>query len=316
MLQLMDILAAKSRIANHIHKTPILSSRRLNQHLGCSLSFKCEALQKTGSFKARGALNALLSQPELPYAITTYSSGNHGQALAWLAQSRDIKAFVFVPEHAPDAKLDAMRAYGAQITFAGTTVDARKQACLNFAEESRALVIPPFDDPAIMAGQGTTMIEILEDLPHLDAMLVPTGGGGLLSGVATVLRTLRPHAQVFACEPVSGNDAQLSLQAGEPVTIPGPKTMADGVLHVRLGDLTWPVISQLVTGGLTCSEDSIVEAMRLCHRYLKLVAEPTGVLGLACLLEHRDQFAGKQLATVVTGGNISPQTYGKLISAT
>lgn len=314
MIHFIDILAAKTRISRYTHRTPLLRSQRLDEALGCRLAVKCEMWQKTGSFKARGAINAILTQPQPPTCVTTYSSGNHGQALAWAARHRGIHCVVFVPENAPQAKVSAMQAQGAELVLAGTSVVERRDACSAYAVETGATLIPPFDDAAVIAGQGTMMIEVLEQLPQIDRVLVPTGGGGLLAGISTVAKALRADTTVLACEPESGNDGQLSIESGRRMTGPTPNTIADGVRHTQLGELTWPIIQRHVDGALTCSDQDIIAAMKLLLQYHKIVVEPSGALGVACLMAHQSQFANQTVVAILTGGNIAAEDYAQHIA--
>lgn len=311
-LQLEDVLAARIRIKQHVHKTPMFSSQQLNRRLGCEVLFKAENLQKTGSFKARGVSHFLMTQAELPEEVTTYSSGNHGQAMTWAAARHGKRATVFMPEDASPAKINAVKAYGGQVQFAGLTTQDRHDACHAYAAQSGALIAPPYDHEAVIAGQGTVSLEILEECPQFDALLVPTGGGGLLAGNALTVRSLRRETEVFACEPETADDARRSLASGTLTTIDFAATIADGTRALCLGDRNWELAKQHVAEGLVADDPAIAAAMVDLAQYLKLFVEPSGALGLACLAANRAHFAGKRVVIVLSGGNISMETYSKL----
>ncbi|MDJ0838323.1 MAG: threonine/serine dehydratase [Acidobacteriota bacterium] len=313
IIQLEDVLAARARIKRAVHKTPLMRSQKLSRMLGCRLYLKAEHLQKTGSFKARGAMHFLVNDPEPGEVYTTYSSGNHGQALSWAAEQTGKKAVIFMPEDASPAKVAAVKGYGGEVRYAGLSSIDRMNACLAFEEESGARVVPPFDHENIIAGQGTAMLEVLEDLPHFDVALVPTGGGGLLSGNSFVLKTLRKNAQIYACEPEVAADVKASLESGELKSIAYPATIADGLRNLRMGERNWAIIEEHVDGGLTCTEAGIRGAMRLYATYQKQFVEPSGACTLACLMENRDRFAGKTVVVYVSGGNIALPDYGRLV---
>lgn len=312
-LKLEDILAARARIQRAVHKTPLLTSQRLDEVSGCSLYLKAEHLQKTGSFKARGAYHFVVSDPEPAEIYTTYSSGNHGQAMSWAAAQAGKQAVVFMPEDASPAKVSAVRGYGGEVRFAGLSSQDRMEACLAYVEESGARVVPPYDHERIIMGQGTAMLEVLEDLPLFDAVLIPAGGGGLLAGNAFVLKTLRQHTKVYCCEPAAADDARISLEQGAIYKQPYPTTIADGLRNLALGDKNWEVVASRVDAGLTCSEDSIREAMRLYAQYSKQILEPSGAVTLACLLENREKFAGQTVVVYGSGGNIALEDYARLV---
>ena len=312
-LKLEDILAARARIKGQLHHTPLLRSRQLSLRLGCDLYIKAEHLQKTGAFKPRGVLNFLTAREDLPKEVTTYSSGNHGQALAWGAALREKRATVFMPEDASPVKVAAVKAYGGKVVFAGLSSDDRRKACEEFAAGSGACIVPPFDDPNIIAGQGTVVLEVIEELPLFDAMLIPTGGGGLLSGNAFVLNALRRRTRVFACEPEAAADARDSLLSGELLRIGYPDTIADGVRNLSLGTRNWEIIRKCVAGGLVCAETDIVEAMTLYAAYLKQVVEPSGAVSLACLMANRKEFLNRKVVLVASGGNIALPEFAKMV---
>ncbi len=309
MVHLIDILAAKARISQLVHKTPIWRSTQLNHELGCDIYFKCEPLQKTGSFRLRGVFNFLKSQTAAVTCVCTYSTGNQGQALAFAASTQHLRAVIFAPEQTPIDSLDAIRGYGGEVVLVGKSTEQQKEACLQFAEREKALFVPPFDEVTVICGQGTVMLEVLEDVPLMDDVVVPTGGGSLVAGIATVVKTLRPYTRVFTAEPEKSNVAQLSLVQGKRKRLEQKDNNEDSVQHRQLGEITWPVIHDRVDEGLTCTEDELARAMSLIHRYLKLVVEPRGALAFGCLLANRKKFEGRRVVIILTGGNISPADY-------
>lgn len=315
MLCLDDVLGAMARIRDEVHQTPLLRSERLDALLGCEVHIKAEHLQKTGSFKARGACH-FVKRRRGGGPLTTYSSGNHGQAVAWACLRAGLDATVFVPEDVQEVKRSAILAYKAAVVKAGHSVEDRRRACEAWAAEHGDVdVVPPFDHEWIMAGQGTVMTEVLEQQPMFDSVLVPVGGGGLLAGCAVVLAALRPRVELVACEPEAAADAVMSLQRGHRVRVDPPQTVADGLRHQTLGQVTYPVIASHVTQAMACSENSIGLAMGLMASFLKQVVEPSGAVALACLLEHRARFQGKRVVLVATGGNVDLKRYASLVAS-
>lgn len=312
-MKLEDVLAAKTRLGEDVHTTPLYHSRLLSKALGCELYIKAEFLQKTGAFKARGVLNFLRAGHIKEQVLTTYSSGNHGQALTWAGGLHNKRVVVFMPEDASPVKVAAVKAYGGEVRRAGLSSLERERACREFACESGAVVVPPYDHESIIAGQGTVMIEVVSQLPKFDAVLIPTGGGGLLSGNALVVANLRQHTKVYACEPDNAADAQASLRQDSLQSIDYPITIADGTRNLCLGERNWELIRRYVAAGLTSSETQIIQAMWYYGTYLKQIVEPSGALSLACLIAHRELFAGKTVVVIASGGNIALQDYGKLI---
>ncbi len=303
-MTLEHIQAAAQRIAPYIHRTPVFTSQGLDQRLGKKLFFKAEHLQKTGSFKARGALNAAL-QLQNPRGIIAVSSGNHAQGVAYAAQVIGVPALVVMPEDASPTKKAATRAYGAEVYDQGVTVENREQVVRHLAEETGYELIHPFDDFRVMAGQGTQALELLEQVPALDAVLVAVGGGGLISGIATVVKTLRPETAVIGVEPEGANDAQQSLQVGVRVKLmQAPKTVADGVRTLVIGEKTFPVMQNHVDRILTVPDEVTLQAQRLMMERLKQVVEPTAGLALGPVLMNYD--LPERLAVIVCGGNWMP----------
>lgn len=301
-----DILAARARVRPHLRPTPVLTSSTLDAMAGRSLFYKCESFQKTGSFKARGALSAVLSlDPSIAeHGVVTHSSGNHAQALAWAASTRSIPAYVVMPTNAPDAKRRAVLAYGGRITDCAPTLEARLEGCRRVQAETSATLIPPYDHPLVIAGQGTLALELLEEVPELTHVIVPVGGGGLISGITLALSALRPDVVVIGAEPLNANDAARSKELGVRQTQDPPNTIADG-LRTTLGDLTWPVVRDLVPRIVTPTEAEIVQAMRLIFERLKVVIEPSAGVSAAVALRAAELAPrGSKIGVVLCGGNV------------
>ncbi|MCS7069140.1 MAG: threonine/serine dehydratase [Meiothermus sp.] len=304
MMTLEHIQAAARRIAPYIHRTPVFTSQGLDRKLGKRLFFKAEHLQKTGSFKARGALNAALQLPN-PKGLIAVSSGNHAQGVAYAAQVVGVPALVVMPADASPTKKAATRAYGAEVYDQGVTVENREEVVRRLALETGYELIHPFDDVRVMAGQGTQALELLEQVPELEAVLVAVGGGGLISGIATVIKTLRPECEVIGVEPEGANDAQQSLQVGVRVKLmQAPKTVADGVRTLVIGEHTFPVMQNHVDRILTVPDEVTLQAQRLMMERLKQVVEPTAGLALGPVL--MDYHLPERLAVIVCGGNWMP----------
>lgn len=302
MLGLKEIQEAACRIAPHIHHTPLLTSKSLDALLGKALLFKGEHLQKTGSFKARGALSKALTL-ENPKGLLAVSSGNHAQGVAYAARVLGVPALIVMPEEASPYKKAATRALGAEVVDRGVTPENRERVAQALLEETGYAFIHPFDDPLVMAGQGTVGLELLAQAEGLEAVLAPVGGGGLLAGVATAVKALAPGVLVLGVEPEGADDAKKSLERGEIVRLrEAPKTRADGVRTLSLGEKTFPVLRMRVDGILTVSEGAILEAERLLFTRLKQVVEPTGALPLAAVLEHGESLP-QRLALLLSGGN-------------
>lgn len=298
-----DVLAARERVTPFVHVTPVLTSARLDERCGAKLFFKAENLQKIGAFKARGAHNAVFSYgaEEVACGVVTHSSGNHAAALALAARNRGVPAFVVMPENAPRSKVDSVRRLGGRITFCPPTIAAREAAAEEIRRNTRALLVHPFDDWRVIAGQGTAALELLETVPDLDAIVVPVGGGGLLSG--TALAALTYGIPVYGVEPAAADDAARSFRSGRRESAPLSATIADG-LRVSLGARPFAVIQRHVTDIFTVEEDEIVAAMRLVWEILKTVIEPSSAVPLAGLLAGRPALAGKRVGVIFSGGNI------------
>jgi threo-3-hydroxy-L-aspartate ammonia-lyase len=311
-----DVEAARGRIAGRVQRTPVMTSRRLDARAGCRLFFKCESFQRVGAFKARGAFSrlTLLTPEERERGVVAFSSGNHAQAVALAARELGISAVIVMPRDAPALKLAATRGYGAEVRLYDRARESRERIAQEIVETERRVLVPPFDDVAVIAGQGTVALELLEDVPDLDAVLAPLGGGGLLSGVAIVFKALRPSARVFGVEPAAGDDFVRSLAAGHPVSIPVPETIADCLQTTKPGVHTFALVSALVESVVTVSDLELRRAMSLLFTAMKLVVEPGGTAGFAGVLSGRvTGLAGRRVGVVLSGGNVDPETFGRLV---
>ncbi|MCZ2344166.1 MAG: pyridoxal-phosphate dependent enzyme [Bacteroidales bacterium] len=307
-ISLADILAAADRVRGIIHRTPVLTCSTIHQLAHRSVMFKCENLQKTGSFKYRGATNAVRRLGANPAAagVVTHSSGNHAQALALAARECGIPATVVMPKTASPIKQAAVRGYGGAVILCEPTLEARDRAAAEAVARTGGTLIPPFDHPDIIAGQGTAAIELLEEYPRLDAVIAPVGGGGLLSGVAIAATSLRPSLRVFGAEPLGADDAARSKAAGHWLPQTGPRTIADGLL-TSLGQLTWPIVRDRVEAILTVSEEEIRAAMRLIWERMKLVIEPSAAVAVAAVLSESFQKLSniQSVGIILSGGNVA-----------
>ena len=298
-----DVREAVRRIAPHVHHTPVVTSATIDVRVGARVWFKCENLQKVGAFKARGAVNAVLSLGDeaASRGVVTHSSGNHGQALAYAAGIRGIRCAVVMPDHAPRVKVDAVRGYGAEVVFCAHHERDRIAAAL--VAETGAAFVHPFDDPAVVAGQATVAAEFLDEVPDLDVLVAPIGGGGLLSGTVVAAAALSPDTVVLGAEPAAVDDAARSLASGvRQPAVTDPRTMADGLL-TGIGELPFRILSQAGVEIVTVTEAEILEAATLVLERMKLVVEPSGATGLAALLASPERFAGKRVGIVLSGGN-------------
>ena len=304
-LTLADIRAAHARIADKIHRTPVLTSATLDALCGAQLFFKCENFQKIGAFKARGATNAVfaLTDAEAANGVATHSSGNHAAALARAARLRGIPAHIVMPSNAPKTKIESVRRNGGFIVFCEPTLLAREAACAKIIAETGARLVHPFDDYAVMAGQGTATLELLEQAPDLDLIIVPVGGGGLLCGTAVAAKGARPGIRVIAAEPAGADDAARSVAAGRLIPLEQAATIADG-LRTSLSARTFPLIQQQVDGIVTVSEESIVAAMRRIWEVLKIIIEPSCAVPYAAIMEGKIDVSGKRVGIILTGGNV------------
>jgi threonine dehydratase len=305
IIDLAEVRRAARRIAPYVVRTPVVPSESISQRNGCRVLFKAENLQHVGAFKARGATNAVMSLGDLeaPAGVVTHSSGNHAAALARAAGLRGIPAYVVMPENSSPKKIAAVRSFGVQPVFCEPSTAARESAADQLQKQTGASMVHPFESPAVMAGQGTVGLELLEQIQSLDAILVPVGGGGLLAGILTAVKSIRPQVKVFAVEPEMADDTARSLGAGTPQTPTRYDTVADG-LRTEVGKNTFPIIHQLVDDLFLVGEQSIMSAMRTIADDAHLVAEPSGAVAFAGLVENSKHFAGQTVAVVISGGNL------------
>ena len=315
-VRIEDVLCARERLAGHAASTPVLSSPEANQRAGAQLYFKCESLQRTGSFKFRGAYNAISKAiaHRAPPGIAAFSSGNHAQAIAYAARLLGRQAAIVMPHDAPASKRRATEAYGAEVIGYDRYREDREAITQALSRERGFELLPPFDHPDIIAGQGTVGLELCEAVPDLDVLVTPLGGGGLLSGCALAARALIPHSRVYGVEPEAGNDVQQSLQVGYPVRIETPKTIADDAQTVCVGNYTFPIIQRLVTGVVTVSDAQLVDTMRFLLESMKLVVEPTGCLAAAAVLHGLVPARNQKIGIVLSGGNVSEARLHGLLS--
>ena len=308
-LTLDDVRAAARRLLDRIHRTPVLTSAAVDEATGHQVFFKCENLQRAGSFKPRGALNKLLTltAEERGRGVVAFSSGNHAQGVALAAQLVGTTAVICMPTDAPRLKLDATRGYGAEVVRYDRQKDDREALARHIASETGRVVVPPFDDYAIMAGQGTAALELLEDVPSLDVLVAPVGGGGLMAGCSTVARALFPGMIVIGVETDTANDTYLSLHKGERVTIAPPPTIADGIRLTTPGALTFPILKANVTDIALVTDDEVRAAVRFLALNVRIVVEPTGAVSAAAVLAGRLPVErGARVGVVLSGGNVDP----------
>ncbi len=315
-----DVEQAAMRLAGVAQRTPVMRSRQADQRTGASVFFKCENFQRMGAFKFRGAYNALSQfTPEQRRAgAIAFSSGNHAQAVALSAKLLDMPAVIVMPQDAPQSKLDATRAYlqglpRSEVLLFDRYTEDREALCLRVADERGMTMIPPFNHPQVMAGQGTAALELIDEVGALDALLVCVGGGGLIAGCAVAARHRLPDIAVHGVEPDAGNDTQLSLQRGEIVHIDTPRTIADGAQTQASGTLTFPIIQALVNSVLSVSDAQLVATMRFFASRMKMVVEPTGCLGAAALLEGAIDLRGQRVGIIISGGNVDMARYAALL---
>lgn len=311
-----DVLAAVGRIDGQAHRTPVMTSRCIDRETGAKLFFKCENFQRTGAFKFRGALNALsrFDETQRKAGVITFSSGNHGQAIALAANLLGIAATIVMPQDAPASKIAATRGYGGRIVTYDRYRDDRDAIVRDFAEKTGAISIPPYDHPDIIAGQGTAARELFEEAGALDALFVCLGGGGLISGCALAAAALSPGCKVYGVEPENGNDGQQSFRSGSIVRIATPQTIADGAQTTALGALTFAIIRREVEDILDVSDTELVEAMKILASTMKMVVEPTGCLAFAGARKAIGNFAGKRIGIIVSGGNVDLERFSALVS--
>jgi threonine dehydratase len=306
-LTLDDVRAAARRLAGRIDRTPVVASAAFDDASGCRVFFKCENLQRAGSFKIRGALNKLstLTPAERARGVVAYSSGNHAQGVALAARMVGTTAIICMPTDAPALKVEATRGYGAEIVFYDRLKDDRAAVARKLVEDTGRVLVPPYDDPAIMAGQGTAALELFEEVPSLDAIVTPVGGGGLMAGCSTVARSLSPTITIVGVEADTANDTYLSMQKGERVTIPPPPTIADGIRPQSPGELTFPILRENLSEVALVSDDQIIAAVRFLALRVHVITEPTGAVGAAAVLAGKLPH-GARIGVVLSGGNVDP----------
>lgn len=310
-----DVVAASVRLNGHAHRTPVLTSRYLNGLSGAELFFKAENFQRVGAFKFRGALNAILALPEelRRRGVVAYSSGNHAQGVACAAQQAGIPAVIVMPKDAPAMKLAATRGYGAEVVLYDRYTEDRQAIGGALAAERGATLLPPFDHPDIIAGQGTAALELFEETGPLDALFVPVGGGGLASGCALVAQEASKGCTVIGVEPAAGDDARQSLAAGHIVQIEVPKTLADGAQTTAISPLTFGIMRRLLREIVTVDDATLVATMRTLAERMKIVVEPTGCLGVAAALAAASEWKGKRVGVIISGGNVDMARFSQLM---
>jgi threonine dehydratase len=301
-----EIARARQRLAGVAHRTPVLRSRQFDEESGAEVFFKAENLQRAGAFKFRGAYNKLKAELERGPVkeVVAFSSGNHAQAVALVCKLLGVPATVVMPSDAPAAKVAATKGYGASVIFYDRQKESRDDLAYEICRERGALMVPPFDDPLIMAGAGTATAELLEDVPDLDALVIPVSGGGLIAGNATAAKHLRPQIDVFGVEPETGDDTARSLAKGERVAIPAPPTIADGLRVTSPGQLTFPVIQNFVRAVLLVSDAEMVETLSWMLERMKLLVEPSGVAAAAAVRHRKADFTGRRVGVILSGGNM------------
>jgi len=304
-LKLDSIRAAHERIRPYIHRTPVLTSSRLNQATGASLFFKCENFQKIGAFKARGATNAVFSLDDATSrcGVATHSSGNHGAAVARAAKLRGIPAHIVMPSNSAKVKIRAVESYGARVVFCEPTEQARETACADVIAQTDATLIHSFENPDVIAGQGTAVVELLEDVPDLGLVMCPVGGGGLLAGTALAAKSMRPNIKVIAAEPENADDAAQSFRAGRVIHTEKKFTIADG-LRTNVGEPNFAIIRRYVDDIVTVSEDAIIFAMRMIWETMKIIVEPSAAVPYAAIQEGKIDVGGQRVGIILTGGNV------------
>ena len=312
-----DILSAQKRIGGVAHRTPILTSTTADAMIGAQLFFKAENFQRMGAFKFRGGFNAVsqLTPEQRVKGVVAFSSGNHAQAIALSARLLDVKAVIIMPTDVPTAKLAATRGYGGEVVLYDRYREDREAIGRRLSEERGLTLIPPYDHPHVMAGQGTAAAELIEDAGPLDLIIAPLGGGGLLSGCATAAKAMLPACSVIGVEPAAGNDGQRSLRSGEIVHIDTPETIADGAQTQHLGRFTFPVLQRYVEDILTVSDTELVEAMRFFASRMKMIVEPTGCLAAAAVFSGQLDLRGKRVGIILSGGNVDLARFAALVQA-
>jgi len=317
MLTLELIREASERIAPLVHRTPVLTSRAFNEAAGRKVFFKCENFQRAGAFKMRGATNKILAltDKERVRGVAAFSSGNHAQAVALAARDASLRAVIVMPQDAPRAKVEVTRGYGAEVQFYDRQRDDREAVTRALAEREGLVLVPPYDDYYVMAGQGTCALELFEDVPALDALVTPCGGGGLFAGTSTVAKAVDARIRCFAVEPETGDDTRQSFLRGERVCIPPPATIADGMRVQAPGALTFPFVQRNAEDVLLVSDAEIIEALKFLLFRMKLLVEPTGAASAAALLSGKLPPDIRRVGVVLSGGNIDPDALARFVGA-
>ena len=310
-----DVEAAARRLEGIAHHTPVMTSRTADARADGKLFFKCENLQRGGAFKFRGAYNAIatLTEDQRRQGVIAYSSGNHAQAVALAGRLQGVATTIVMPKDAPEAKVSATREYGGEIVFYDRYKESREEICAALARDRGLTIVPPYDHPQIVAGQGTAARELFEAVGDLDVLLVSLGGGGLLAGSALAARALSPGCRVIGVEPETANDGQQSFRAGHVIRIPAPRSIADGALTTYVGAINFPIIRAWVHDVVTVSDQMLIDAMRFFAGRMKLVVEPTGCLGAAAALSKRHHRPGQRIGVLISGGNVDLPRYGELL---
>jgi len=308
-----NICDAHKLISKYIHRTPVLTSKSINEICGCELFFKCENFQKIGAFKIRGALNAALTlhETKLKNGICTHSSGNHAQAIAYAAKILGIKAYIVMPENSPKVKTDAVKGYGAEIFFCEPTLQAREENIKIVIEKTNAEFIHPYDDYRIITGQATCAKELIEDIPDLDVIITPVGGGGLLSGTLLSVNYISPKAEVFAAEPEGAADAIYSIKSGKIEKAKYIDTIADGLL-TTLGTKNFEIIRKYIKKIILVSDEEIIESLKMIFQRLKIVVEPSSATALAAIIKQKEYFQKKKIGVILSGGNINTALFASI----
>jgi threo-3-hydroxy-L-aspartate ammonia-lyase len=316
MLTIELIREARERLSSRVHQTPVITSRSFNEAVGKEVFFKCENFQRAGAFKIRGATNKILSltEAEKRRGVVAFSSGNHAQAVALAAREAGIRAVVAMPDDAPKSKIAGTRGYGAEIVFYDRQGEDREAVAQEIAGREHLVMVPPYDDYLVMAGQGTCALEFLEQAPEMDCILAPCSGGGLFAGVSTAVKSMKPGIRCFAVEPETGDDTRQSFIKGERVSIPPPPTIADGLRVQRPGELTFPILQQNADDVLTVVDGEIVEAMKFLLFRMKTLVEPSGAAAAAAVLARKLPSEADRVGVILSGGNIDPEALAKLLN--
>ncbi|HEV8186251.1 MAG TPA: threonine/serine dehydratase [Pyrinomonadaceae bacterium] len=307
---------ARERISSRIHRTPVLTSRQFNDVAGKEVFFKCENFQRAGAFKIRGATNKIqsLTPAEKQQGIVAFSSGNHAQAVALAGREAGVRVLVAMPEDAPAAKVAGTRGYGAEVVFYDRHKQDREAFAMDLAERERLIMVPPYDDYFILAGQGTCGLELIEEVPELDAVLAPCSGGGLFAGVATAAKALNPKVRCYPVEPVTADDTRQSFLKGERVSIPPPSTIADGLRVQIPGKLTFPIVQKLADDVLTVSDEEIIETLRFMLFRMKILVETSGATAAAAVMFKKIPADVRRVGVILSGGNIDPDLLQSVIN--